>query len=104
MAQQHVYQGLLWTRKSWTMMTKRKNVPPPLVGEDIIGGVADCAAAVTRERVEPVTPMTGRKVNRSRSRYARMSCSHGTTSDESDDDVDERPPPPPPGSGVPGSK
>ena len=79
------------------------DVPPPLVGEDIIGGVADCAAAVTRERVEPVTPMTGRKVNRSRSLYARMSCSHGTTSDESDDDVDERPPPPP-GSGVRGSK
>ena len=36
------------------------DVPPPLVGEDIIGGVADCAAAVTRKRVEPVTPMTGR--------------------------------------------
>ena len=107
MAQQHVYQGLLWTRKSWTMKTKTKtpDVPPPLVGEDIIGGVADCAAAVTRERVEPVPPMTGRKVNRRRSRYARMSCSHGTTSDESDDDVDERPPPPPPPkSGVPGSK
>ena len=77
------------------------DVPPPLVGEDIIGGVADCAAAVTRERVEPAT---GRKVNRRRARDARMSCSHGTTSDESDDDVDERPPPPPPGSGVPGSK
>ena len=101
MAQQHVYQGLLWTRKSWTMMTKTKTIPPPLVGEDIIGGVADCAAAVTRERVEPAT---GRKVNRRRARDARMSCSHGTTSDESDDDVDERPPPPPPGSGVPGSK
>ena len=77
------------------------HVLPPLVGEDIIGGVADCAAAVTRERVEPAT---GRKVNRRRARDARMSCSHGTTSDESDDDVDERPPPPPPGSGVRGSK
>ena len=73
------------------------DVPPPLVGEEIIGGVADCAAAVTRERVEPAT---GSRL----ARDARMSCSHGTTSDESDDDVDERPPPPPPGSGVRGSK
>ena len=45
------------------------DVPLPLVGEDIIGGVADCAAAVTRERVEPVT---GRKVNRRRLRYAEL--------------------------------
>ena len=57
----------------------KDDVQLPLVREDIVGGVVDCAAAVTRERVEPVTPMTGRKVNRRRSRYARMSCSHCST-------------------------
>jgi hypothetical protein len=57
--------------------------PPPLEGEDLTGCVADCASAVMRERVEAVTPMTGRKGTRRRSRVPRMSVSHGTTSDES---------------------
>ncbi len=37
---------------------------PPLEGEDLTGGVADCASAVMRERVEAVTPMKGRKGTR----------------------------------------
>ncbi len=36
------------------------NEPPPLEGEALSGGVADCASAVMRERVEAETPMTGR--------------------------------------------
>jgi hypothetical protein len=60
------------------------------VEEALSGGVADCASAassaVMRERLEAETPMTGRKVTSRRSRSARMSVSHGTSSDESSDE------------------
>ncbi len=62
--------------------------PPPLEGEALSGGVADCGSAVMRERVEAAaeTSMTGRKVTSRRSRSARMSVSHWTSSDESSDE------------------
>ena len=62
--------------------------PPPLEEEALSGGVADCASAVMRERVEAAaeTPMTGRKVTSRSTRYARFSVSHGTSSDESSDE------------------
>ena len=62
----------------------------PLEGEDLIGGVADCA--VMRELVEAATPMTGRKDTSCLSRVPRMSVSHGTTSDKEDSDVNVPPP------------
>ncbi len=59
---------------------------PQTLEEALSSGVADCASAVMRERVEAETPMTGRKVTSRRSRSATMSVSHGTSRDESSDE------------------
>ncbi len=71
-----------------TRFDDEDNAPPPLEGEALSGGVADCASARMRKRVEAETSMTGRKFTSRCSHYAKMRVSHGISSDESSDEVE----------------